>query len=282
MKDFKDKVAVITGAGTGIGKALAFHCAEKGMKVVLGDVNAKAIGRHERKLKKMGVEVISVPTDVSKYEAVEALAQKAYDTFGAIHLLFNNAGVQILGPSIWEHTIADWEWIMGVNLWGCIYGVKAFVPRMLEQDEECHIINTASIMGILPGGGIYGVTKHGIVSLSESLRLDLRRKKSKIKVSVVCPGFVSTYIGSEKCRPEELKNPPNEINAAKQTLETGERYKKVQSSAPRISPEEAAEVIFKGIMEETFYLFTPLGEIQVTPIQKRFNYINDALKGCYE
>jgi NADP-dependent 3-hydroxy acid dehydrogenase YdfG len=152
MKEFKDKVAVITGAASGIGRAIAFRCAQEGMKVVLTDIEEKALTQTETEMKALGAAVLAVLTDVSKASDLEALAQKTLDAFGAVHLLCNNAGVDA-GTSIWESSLADWQWVMGVNLWGVIHGVRVFVPIMLEQDTDSHIVNTASISGLvsIPG-----------------------------------------------------------------------------------------------------------------------------------
>src|SRR5215213_2544837 len=208
MKEFSGKVAVITGAASGIGRGLAEACAREGMKVVLADVDEAALAQAERELKDAGAEVLAVRTDVSKADDVEALARRALDAFGAVHLLFNNAGVGA-GTTVWESTLADWEWVLGVNLWGVIHGVRTFVPLMLEQADECHIVNTASMAGLVSGPalGVYKVTKHGVVALSETLCCELAIMRSKIGVSVLCPGGVNTRImDSERVRPAGLRN----------------------------------------------------------------------------
>src|SRR5947209_9479118 len=168
MKDFQGKVAVVTGAASGIGRALAEKSAQEGMKVVLADVEESALRQAEEELKTSGAEVVAVRTDVSQAQEVEALAQQAFATFGAVHLLFNNAGVGA-GTTVWESSLADWQWLLGVNLWGVIHGVHFFVPRMLAQDSEGHIVNTASSAGLVAssGLGMYTVSKHGVVTLSE-------------------------------------------------------------------------------------------------------------------
>src|SRR5215831_13355553 len=188
MKEFKGKVAVVTGAASGIGRALAEGCVREGMKVVLADVEVESLTKTEASMKAAGATVLAVRTDVSQARDIEALAQKTLDAFGAVHLLCNNAGVWT-GASIWESTIADWEWVLGVNLWGVIHGVRFFVPVMLAQDTECHIVNTASIAGLIayPGAGIYKVTKHGVVTLSETLYYELAERGAKVHVSILCP-----------------------------------------------------------------------------------------------
>ena len=160
MKEFKDKVAVITGAASGIGRALADRCVQEGMKVVLADVEVEALTKTEESMKAAGATVLAVRTDVSQAGDVEALAEKTLEAFGAVHLLCNNAGVAT-EAAVWESTIAEWEWVMGVNLWGVIHGVRVFVPVMLAQDTECHVVNTASMAGLIsgPGLGVYKVTQ---------------------------------------------------------------------------------------------------------------------------
>ena len=171
MQVFHDRVAVITGAASGIGRGLARRCAQEGMQVVLADIEQAALAETEAELRALGASAIGVVTDVSNAGEVEALARKSLDAFGAIHLLFNNAGVGVV-RSVWESTLTDWEWVLGVNLWGVIHGVRVCVPIMLQQDTECHIVNTASIAGLVVGPGsssTYTVSKHGVVALSETL-----------------------------------------------------------------------------------------------------------------
>src|SRR3984893_1138491 len=195
MKDFEGRVAVITGAGRASGLALAELCGQEGMKVVLADVEVETLTKTEASMKASGATVLAVRTDVSQARDVEALAHKTLDAFGAVHLLCNNAGVAT-EAAIWESTLAEWEWVMGVNLWGVIHGVRVFVPIMLEQDTVCHVVNSASMAGLIagPGLGAYKVTKHGVVALSETLYHDLAERAAKVKVSVLCPGFVNTRI----------------------------------------------------------------------------------------
>src|SRR6185503_2955235 len=203
MKDFKDKVAVITGAANGIGFGIAERCAQLGMKVVLAGINADNLALAKEKLKPTGAVLLSVQTDVSKREHVEALAQKTLDACGVVHLLVNNAGVAA-GSSVWASTWEEWEWVMNVNLWGVIHGVKIFAPLMLAQDTEAHIVNVASVAGLLPDHPCapYQVTKHAVVSLTENLYYSLVEQNSKVKVSVLCPGWVKTEIlTAERNRP---------------------------------------------------------------------------------
>ena len=202
------KVAVITGAASGIGRGLAERFAAESMKIVLADVEEEALAELETDLKSKGADVLTVKMDVSNAADVENLAAYTLDAFGAVHILCNNAGVVCSRP-IWEHTVADWEWVLGVNLWGVIHGIRAFVPRMLAQGDACHIVNTASILGLIGGGGtgIYKVSKHGVVVLSEALADELAQKGANIQVHVLCPGWVRTGIlDSDRNRPDALQN----------------------------------------------------------------------------
>ena len=172
MREFKGKVAVITGAASGIGRGMAERCATEGMKVVLSDVEEQELTRTAEALRAAGGDVTAVVTDVSKAEQVRHLSEVALDTYGAVHLLCNNAGVGA-GGLVWEHTLADWEWVLGVNLWGVIHGIHTFLPTMLAQGTDCHIVNVASIEGLWSRirGASYQVSKHGVVVLSEVLKL---------------------------------------------------------------------------------------------------------------
>ena len=191
MKEFKGKVAVITGAASGIGRGIAERCVAEGMKVVLADIDEADLTKAEAELKTQGGTVLGVRTDVSKRSDVELLARQALDAFGQVHLLFNNAGVGA-GGAPWEATWNDWEWVIGVNLWGVIHGVKVFTPLMLAQNTECHIINTSSTAGLVVGSfsAPYSVTKHAVVALSESLYLTLQQRNSLVKVSVLCLSLI--------------------------------------------------------------------------------------------
>ena len=276
MKHFKNKVAVITGAGSGIGRAIADRCVQEGMKVVLADIEQQALDRAEQELKSIGAGVMAVRTDVSSADSVEALAQKAVHAFGGVHLLFNNAGVGA-GSTVWDCTLADWQWVMGVNLWGVVHGIRAFMPLMLAQDTECHIVNTASVAGLLPyhSSAPYQVTKHAVVALSENLYFSLAQRNAKIKVSVLCPGWVKTRIlESERNRPEEYLNPPQQqifrpeneaiMQEMRQALEAG------------MSPDHLAGFVFEAIREDKFYIlshpeFTPAIQTRMEDILEQRN-----------
>lgn len=255
MQEFKDKVAVITGAASGIGRGLAERCAQEGMKLVLADIEEDALAKTERELRSAGASTITVPTDVSKAKEVDELAQKTLKAFGAVHLLFNNAGVGG-GRTIWESTLEDWEWMLGVNLWGVIHGIRTFVPIMLDQNTEGHIVNTASMAGLIsgPGLGIYKVTKHGVVSLSETLSHELAERNAQVRVSVLCPMWVNTRImEADRNRPAELQN------TAPQTLSPEEEaaFQAVnQAVQTGISPQQVAGHVFEAIRNERLYILT--------------------------
>ena len=253
MKDFKDKVAVITGAASGIGRALADRCVQEGMKAVLADVEAEPLATAEASLKASGATVLAVQTDVSQARDVEALAQKTMEAFGAVHVLCNNAGVGT-EAAVWESTLAEWEWIVGVNLWGVVHGVRVFVPLMLAQDAECHIVNTASTAGLIsgPGLGAYKVTKHGVVTLSETLHHELAERGAKVKVSVLCPGIVNTRImESARNRPGDLA-PTGPRGPASE-----ERWEALRRLVPAGMPAaQVADAVFEALRKDRFYILT--------------------------
>lgn len=254
MKDFQGKVAVITGGASGLGRAMADRFAREGMSIVLADVEPTALAKAEAEMKAAGAKVIGVRTDVSKAAEVEALAQKTLAAFGAVHLLANNAGVAE-GGSVWDNTVADWEWVLGVNMWGVIHGVRVFTPIMLAQGSQGHIVNTASVAGLIspPGMGIYCVSKHAVVTLSECLHHDLAQKTDKLKCSVLCPAYVPTGIAdSGRNRPAEL-NQTRQKSAADLALDASLK-KAVQSG--KLSAADVAQKVYEAVREERFYILT--------------------------
>jgi NAD(P)-dependent dehydrogenase (short-subunit alcohol dehydrogenase family) len=255
MRDLAGKVAVITGGGSGFGLEFARAAAKHGMKLVLGDVQEDALDAAVREMRAAGAEAIGVRVDVSKAEEVKRLADRALEAYGEVHLLFNNAGVAGGGGYLWESRLTDWQWLLGVNVMGVVHGIRAFVPLMLEQDCECHIVNTASAAGLVsaPLMGVYNVSKHAVVTISETLFHDLRVARSRIGVSVLCPAFVPTGIrDSERNRPAELveRAPPTES----QTMAQKQTEKAVSSG--RLSAAEVAQKTFQAVREDRFYVIT--------------------------
>lgn len=252
MKEFRGKVAVITGAASGIGRALAQRFAQEGMKLVLGDVEPAALEPAARAIEAAGAPVLAVRTDVSKAADVERLAQAALEKFGAVHVVCNNAGVALSAPC-WMNTVADWQWVLGVNLWGVIHGVRVFTPILLSQGVEGHIVNTASMAGMFsgPGMGAYNVSKFGVVTLSETLHHELTMLGAPVRVSVLCPGFVKTRImDAGRNRPLELAETAPQIPGAEEMEQMGRQL--VAAGSP---PSMVADVVFEAIRAERFYVF---------------------------
>jgi NAD(P)-dependent dehydrogenase (short-subunit alcohol dehydrogenase family) len=243
-----------------MGRAVAERCAQEGMKVVLADIEQKALDRAESELTAAGATVLAVRTDVSKPEALEALARKTLEMFGAVHLLHNNAGVSA-GNAVWETTLRDWQWAMGVNLWGVIHGIRAFLPIMLKQDTECHIVNTASMGGLMSTpfiGATYNVSKWGIVAISETLSHEMALTGAKIGVSVLCPGYVNTRIvDPERNRPADMQNDPTweEKRQAAAHVQTVKQLGN-EWCATGMEPKEVADIVLSAIKEGTFYIYT--------------------------
>ncbi len=254
MQDLKGKVAVITGGADGIGKALAVAAATEGMKLVLADIDADKLNNTVEELAGSGAEVIGLRTDVSSESSVQALADAAFERFGNVHLLINNAGVA-LAKSAWETTQKDWEWVMGVNLYGVTNGLRAFIPRMLEKGEEGHIVNTASIAGLLsePALAAYNVSKFGVVTLSEGLHHDLTLRKAKINVSVLCPGWVKTRIAeAERHREADQRTDFTKID--KVSVMTGMTIMKAVQNG--IEPQQVASDVINAVKTNKFYILT--------------------------
>ncbi|MFW6085689.1 MAG: SDR family NAD(P)-dependent oxidoreductase [Myxococcota bacterium] len=255
MKDLRDKVAVVTGGASGIGLAMAQRFASEGMKVVLGDVEEQALAKAAAELTEAGADAIGVPTDVAKPEQVEALRDQALAKHGKVHLICNNAGVGA-GGLLWETALEDWQWVMGVNLWGVIHGIRAFVPVLIEQGEDGHVVNTASIAGLIspPGIGIYNATKHAVVALSETLHVELMMRGVRPRVTVLCPGWVRTGIAdAERNRPATLRasggrSPSDEEQMVEQAMR--------QVVADGMPPSEVAQKVLDGVREQRLYVLT--------------------------
>lgn len=268
MKQFKDRVAVITGAASGFGREFAYAGARLGMKLVLADVQQDALAALEAELSGQGVAVLAVHCDVSKPEQVQALADATMARFAAVHLLFNNAGVGS-GGLIWENSASDWDWVLGVNLFGVIHGVRVFTPLMLacakdDPDYEGHIVNTASVAGLqnAPTMGIYNVSKHAVVSVTETLYQDLQLIEAPIGTSLLCPYFVPTGIHqSERNRPAEMQN-----EAAPTTSQrAAQAFSEKAVISGKMSAAQVAQLTFDAIREDRFYIYSdrePLASVR--------------------
>lgn len=207
MRQLQGRVAVVTGAASGIGLAMARRFSGAGMHLVMADIEQAALQAAADALRSAGARVLAMRTDVGDEAQVQALADKAWETYGAVHLVCNNAGVAspALRTRAWESSLADWEWILRVNLMGVLHGVRAFVPRMLAAGDEGHVVNTASVAGLLTGANPYHVSKHGVACLTEGLYKDLKAMGAKVSASVLCPGLIRTGIlDAERNRPAEL------------------------------------------------------------------------------
>jgi len=257
MEEFAGRVAVVTGGASGIGLGMARRFAKEGMRVVLADVEEGALEKARSELASAGNDVLAVRTDVSSLESVEALAERVYGTFGATHVLCNNAGVAGggAGAAIWESSARDWQWVLGVNLMGVVHGIQAFVPRMLEHEEPSHIVNTSSILGLTTGNGsIYGVSKHGVTRLTEGLYLDLRVRKAKIGVSLLCPGLIATHIvTSSRNRPDALRNEDEVVTPEMLKMRQTAQERFLEAGMPA---DQVGDIVFDAIRERRFYVFT--------------------------
>lgn len=255
MKAFKDRVAVITGGAGGIGRAMAERFATAGMKIVLADVEGGALNRAAREMRAAGHQVLAVRTDVSKAASVAALARKTLAAFGGVHLLCNNAGIyppDRFSP-VWEAPLEDWQWALDVNLYGIVHGIRAFMPIMLASGAEGHVVNTASLAGIISGSGsaVYGATKHAVVRLSEAMYASLREQRAKVDVSVLCPGVVQTGIfQSERNRPGKLRG----VGAPSKYKSLGDIP--MQNA---MAPADVAEQVFNAVRRRQFYVITTTG-----------------------
>ncbi len=272
MKNFKGKVVVITGGASGIGRGLAFGFAKRGMKIVLADIDEENLDKVAKELEEFGTEVMTQITDVSDPEQVAHLAEVSYERFGSVNILCNNAGVAGGGPLRFL-THENWDWTLGVNLFGVIYGIKYFLNRMLESKEPCHIVNISSMSGLLSGANTqpYPASKFAVVAISESLALECFR--TNVGVSVVCPGLVKTNIEknsrilSQK-RPGLWQPPKPPENAAANAERNAERISKLW-----MDPEEMAEIVIKAIKKNILYVLTHPEYIPL--VKSRFELIYD-------
>ena len=253
MKTFKGRTAVVTGGASGIGRAMAERFSREGMNVVLADIEQSALDGAVSEMRAAGAKVIGVTTDVSEFAQVEALAHRTVKEFGAVHIICNNAGVSAGPAPSWELTDADWRWVINVNLWGVIHGIRAFVPIMIKQDDEGHVVNTASLAGLvaMPTVAPYHATKFAVVATSESLYLEFLTTKSKLRVSVLCPAWVRTKImDSERNRPAGLSNDTPRAKSA-----FSDEYRK-RIDVEGLPTEFVAEKVFEAVRDERLYILT--------------------------
>jgi len=260
---FTDRVAVVTGGGSGIGRALTLALAREGAKVVVADVDEAAMDSVAREARDHGAQAVTVRTDVTELGQVQALAERAWKTFGAVHVLCNNAGVAAWG-GLEKATHRDWQWVLGVNLWGVIHGIEAFVPRMIAGGQRGHVVNTASMAGLIAsqGLGVYNTSKYAVVGLSETLAKDL--KPYGIGVSVLCPMGVQTRIReSERSRPAALRNEPGTAEAA---VELIGRY---------LTPDTVAGMVLDAMRRGELYVITH--DEGLEPLRRRFDRMQQSI-----
>jgi NAD(P)-dependent dehydrogenase (short-subunit alcohol dehydrogenase family) len=248
------KVAVVTGGASGIGLGMSKTFAAAGAKLVLADIEAETVESAAAALRDSGAEAVGIQCDVADPASVDRLRDEALSTFGAVHVLCNNAGVAGGIPApLWEQPQDEWDWVMGVNLSGVIHGIQRFVPVILEQGEGGHVINTASIAGLVEGGGIYGVSKHAVVALSESMYRDAQLRGLPLGVSVLCPGWVHTRIlEADRNRPEAPRETPEALNPLVQ------QFRAMSEEAVRkgMDPEEVGSQVLDAIRSDRFYILT--------------------------
>lgn len=252
MQVLRDRVAVVTGAASGIGLALATRLADEGMRLVLADIEPQALERTAATLRERGAEVLAQPTDVAVAAQVQALADAAWARFGAVHLLCNNAGVTTPGLVVpgWLSSLADWQWVLSVNLMGVVHGVHAFVPRMLAGGEEGHVVNTASVAGLITGSNPYHVSKHGVTCLTEGLYKDFRRAGARLSASVLCPGLIATRIlEAERNRPDAAADTAAWPQAAQQAAEAFRSM--LDAGWP---PSQVADAVVDAVRADRFYV----------------------------
>jgi NAD(P)-dependent dehydrogenase (short-subunit alcohol dehydrogenase family) len=251
VQDFTNKVSVITGAASGIGKAMAQQFAAEGMQLVLADIEHEPLLQLAGQLRAAGTHVISQRVDVSKPDDLDMLAARAYDEFGAVHLLCNNAGILPPGAPVWKEPLSTWQWTLNVNFFGVLHGVQAFVPRMLKENHEAHIVNTASLAGLTtrPLMSAYNVSKHAVVALSECLHAELQLTTDKIHVSVLCPAFAKTRLAeSARNKPEDVQADPSAsfgfYDALRHVVEEG------------TPPETIVSAMMEAVRENQFWILT--------------------------
>ncbi len=272
METFEGRVAVITGGASGLGLAMAQRFAEAGMDIVIADIEAEPLAMAEAAVAAKGVKVLPLRTDVAKADDVEALAEAAYRRFGAVHVLCNNAGIGGSPGAMWELSREDWQWVIDVDLWSVIHGVRSFVPRMIAGGQEAHVVNTASVAGLVSGavGGPYTVAKFGVVALSEQLYFELGRAGHNIGVSVLCPGFVNTNIyDSSRNRQADYGAP-----AVEPTADGEQRRAMLQAMRnTMMQPAEIGQLVFEAVSSRNLYIVPTGSEALEGALQKRMENV---------
>ena len=272
MKSLEGKVAVVTGAASGIGLGMTESFASRGMKVAMADVEEDALEREAARLSRANFEVAPFVVNVASFEAVDALADRVEAWFGNFHVVCNNAGVSGGGgpQPIWAQSQNNWDWVMGVNFWGVVHGLRAFVPRIIAHGEEGHVVNTSSILGLTTGAGsIYGVSKHAVARLTEGLFHDLKTANANIGVTLLCPGMIATnIITSARNRPDALTDAADEPDAARRAAIAAmdARFKE-----GGMAPREVGEKVAQAILDDQFYLLTHAENME--GVQRRFDDI---------
>ncbi|HXJ36256.1 MAG TPA: SDR family NAD(P)-dependent oxidoreductase [Candidatus Eisenbacteria bacterium] len=261
MKEFRGRVAVVTGSASGIGLATAERLAAEGMRMVLADVEEGALRAASERLAARGATVLAVRTDVTKPEQVDALARRAYEQFGAVHVVFNNAGVEVTG-AIFENSVSDLRWVVDVNLLGVLYGIRSFVPRMLEAGSEGHVVSTASLAGLTtaPYLDVYCVTKFGVVAAMECLYKELCATGSALRASVVCPGLINTNLmNAERNRPADRREPGTAAPSAGGMAMDAMLRAGLETGYP---PSVVADAVFQGIRDQRFWVIPSQAELK--------------------
>jgi len=255
VKQIEGRVAVVTGAASGIGRGIAEAFAAAGMKVVLSDIRTEALEATTKAVRELGGDVRAIPADVSRAQDVQNLADRTLEEFGAVHVLCSNAGVACNRTLLWESSLEEWDWQLGVNLMGVVHGIRSFVPIMLAQGEEGHVVNTASMGGLIAGSdpvAMYMTAKHGVVALTEALQDQLSAQGDKVKCSVLCPGYVASQVldNFETLRPPGVGS-PSDTPEGKQSVDAEN-----QAIAQGMPPREAGEIVLQAIRDERFYVLT--------------------------
>jgi NAD(P)-dependent dehydrogenase (short-subunit alcohol dehydrogenase family) len=276
MKDFKGKVAVITGGASGVGRAIGERLGREGARLVLADIERGALDKTVAEMATQGIEAIGHVTDVTKFDSVQALVERSFDHYGAVHLLFNNAGV---GPgeamTLWDTDLNTWAWGFNVNVWGVVHGLKAFMPRLVAQNQEAHVINTTSSNGglyMLPNTPVYAATKAAVSAMTEVLHFQLQGQGSPVKVSCLFPGphIVRTGLfNSDRVRPADLPADPNRMDLGIRTAEDLQTMMANFGMNIEITtPEEVAEYVYQGLLKDDYWIL-PQTEKSKTALRAR-------------